>query len=109
MGGDEEGSELTEPLKVGPAVFVKLAGQVIQVCHTIFKDADPLGVKPLRAVEEIHDASADHGIQCHERPLKMAVHLRPPFFLVSCPERQHSIPTHPANLRSLSPVSIHST
>jgi hypothetical protein len=26
MGGDEEGSELSEPLKVGPAVFVKLAG-----------------------------------------------------------------------------------
>jgi hypothetical protein len=105
MGGDEEGSELSEPLKVGPAVFVKLAGQVIQVCHTIFKDTDPLGVKPLRAVEEIHDASADHGIQCHERSLKMAVHLRPPFFLVSCPEKQHSIPIHPANLRSLSPVS----
>ena len=26
MGGDEEGSELSEPLKVGLAVFVKLAG-----------------------------------------------------------------------------------
>lgn len=26
MGADEEGSELSEPLKVGPAVFVKLAG-----------------------------------------------------------------------------------
>ena len=26
MGGDEEGSELSEPLKVEPAVFVKLAG-----------------------------------------------------------------------------------
>ena len=99
MGGDEEGSELSEPLKVGPAVFVKLAGQVIQVCNTIFEDADPLGVKSSRAVEEIHDASADHGIQCHERPLKLAIHLRPPLFLVSRPERQDSVPIHPPNLR----------
>jgi hypothetical protein len=99
MGSDEEGSELSEPLKVGLTVFVKFAGQAIQVCHTIFEDADPLGVKPSRAVEEIHDASADHGIQCHERPLKLAVHLRPPLFLVSRPERQHSVPIHPANLR----------
>ena len=72
MGGDEEGSELSEPLKVGPAVFIKLVGQVIQVRDTIFDDPDPLGIKPLRTVEEIHDASADHGIQCHQRPLVLA-------------------------------------
>jgi hypothetical protein len=55
MDGDEEGAELSEPLKVGLAVFVKLIGQVIQVGDTIFDYPDPLGIKPLRAIEEIHD------------------------------------------------------
>jgi hypothetical protein len=51
MGADEEGSELSEPLKVGPAVFVKLVRQVVQVCDAIFKNPDTLGVEPLRAIE----------------------------------------------------------
>jgi hypothetical protein len=99
MGGDEEGAKLSESLEIGPTIFVKLVGQAIQICHTIFKDPDPLRIQPFRAVEEIHDASADHGIQCHERSLELAFHLRPPLFLVSFPERQHSISIHPADLR----------
>ncbi len=102
MDGDEEGAELSEPLKVGLAVFVKLIGQVIQVRNTIFDYPDPLGIKPLRAIEEIHDASADHGIQRHQRPLVLASYVRPPFLLVGFPERQHSIPIHPANLQRTS-------
>jgi len=35
-GGEEEGSEVPEPLKVGPTVFSKLVGQVIQVGDAIF-------------------------------------------------------------------------
>jgi bifunctional ADP-heptose synthase (sugar kinase/adenylyltransferase) len=31
VGGDEEGAELSEPLKVELAVFVKIVGQAIQV------------------------------------------------------------------------------
>jgi hypothetical protein len=62
MGGDEEGSEVSESLKVGQTVFVKLVDQAIQVCNTIFNDADSLGIKPLRAIEKIHNASANHSI-----------------------------------------------
>jgi hypothetical protein len=99
MGSDEKGSKLPEPLEIGSAILVKLAGQGIQICDTIFKDRDPLGIQPFRAIEEIHDTSTDHGIQCHERSLELAFHLRPPLFLVSFPERQHSISIHPADLR----------
>jgi hypothetical protein len=87
MGGDEEGSKLSESLKIDSAVFVKLVGQGIQVCNTIFDDPDPLGIKPLRAIEEIHDASADHGIQRHQRSLVLVSHLRPPLLLMGFPER----------------------
>jgi hypothetical protein len=65
MGGDEEGSQVPEPLKVWPTAFFKLVGQVIQVGDTIFDDGEPLGIKSLSTIEEIHHASADHGIQCH--------------------------------------------
>lgn len=95
MGGDEEGSEVPEPLKVGPTAFFKLVGQVIQVGDTIFYDPEPLGIKPLRTIEEIHHASADHGIQCHQRPLMLASHLRPALLLVGFPEGQHGISVHP--------------
>jgi hypothetical protein len=99
MGGNEESSKLSEPLKIGSAILVKLVSQVIQIRHTIFKDPDPLGIQSFRAIEEIHNTSADHGIQCHERSLELAFHLRPSLFLVSFPERQHSISIHPADLR----------
>jgi hypothetical protein len=65
MGGDEKGSEVTEPLKVRPAVVFELVGEVIQVGDTIFDDLEALRIQSLRTVEKIHDTSADHGIQCH--------------------------------------------
>jgi hypothetical protein len=99
MAGDEEGSEVSESLKVGQTVFVKLVDQAIQVCNTIFNDADSLGIKPLRAIEEIHNAPANHSIQCHQRSLLLASNLRPPLILVSFPERQHGIPIHTADLQ----------
>jgi hypothetical protein len=95
MGVDEEGSEVPEPLKVGPTAFVKLVGQVIQVGDTIFDDPKPLGVKPLRTIEEIHHASADHRVQCHQRPLMLVSHLRPSLLLVGFPEGKHGISIHP--------------
>jgi len=95
MGGDEEGAQVPEPLKVGPTVFLELVGQVIQVGDTIFDDGEPLGIKPLRTIEEIHHASADHRIQCHQRPLMLVSHLRPALLLVGLPEGQHGIPIHP--------------
>jgi hypothetical protein len=99
MGGDEESPEVSEALKVGQAVFVKLVSQVIQICNTIFDDSDPLGIKPIRAIEKIHDAPADHGIECHQRSLLLASHLRPPLLFVGFPERQYSIPIHIADLQ----------
>jgi hypothetical protein len=98
MGVDQEGSQVPEPLKVGPTAFVKLVGQVIQVGDTIFDDPEPLGIKPLRAIEEIHHASADHRIQCHQRTLMLASHLRPSLLLVGFPEGEHGIPIHAADL-----------
>jgi hypothetical protein len=65
MGGDEKGSEATEPLKVRPTVVIKLFSEVIQVGDTISDDLEALRIKPLRTVEKIHDTSADHGVQCH--------------------------------------------
>jgi hypothetical protein len=65
MGGDEKGSEVTEPLKVRPTVVFELVGEVIQVGDTIFDDLEALRIQSLRTVEKIHDTSADHGIQCH--------------------------------------------
>jgi len=108
VGGDEEGSKLSKPLKIEPAVFVKLVSQVIQVGNTIFDDSDPLGIEPFRAIEEIYDASADHGIQCHQRPLVLASHLRPPFLLVSFPERRHGIPAHNFRSPSIQSGPVHS-
>ena len=99
MGGDEEGSEVSESLKISQAVFVKLIGKGIQVCNTIFDDPDPLGIEPLRTIEKIHDASADHRIQCHQGPLVLASYLRPSLILVGSPERQHGIPIHIADLQ----------
>lgn len=110
MGGDEEGSEVPESLKVGPTVFVELVGQVIQVGDTIFDDPEPLGIKPIRTIEKIHDATADHGIQCHQRALILASHLRPPLLFVGFPEGQYDIPIHSADLQRFSltqPRPIH--
>jgi hypothetical protein len=95
MGGDEEGSEVTKPLKVWPTVVFKLLGEVIQVGDTIFDDPEALRIKSLRTVEEIHDASADHSIECYQRPLMLASHSRPPLLLVGFPEGQHGISIHP--------------
>jgi hypothetical protein len=72
MGIDEKGSEVPESMKVWPTAFFKLVGQVIQIGDTIFDDTETLGIETLRAVEEIDDASADYGIQSHQRPLVLA-------------------------------------
>lgn len=77
---------MPESLEVGLTAFFKLVSQAIQVGDTIFNDPDPLGIKPIGAIEEIHHASTDHRIQCHQWPLKLASHLRPAFFLVDLPE-----------------------
>jgi len=98
MGGDEEGSEVPESLKVRPTAFFKLVGEVIQVGDTIFDDGEPLGIKPIRTIEEIHHASTDHRIQCHQRPLMRVSHLRPAFLLVGFPEGQHGISIHSTDL-----------
>ena len=95
MGGDEEGSEVPEPLKVGPTAFFKLVSQVIQVGDTIFNDPDPLGIKPNGTIEKIHHASADNRIQCHQRSLMLASYLRPLLLLVDFPKGQHGISIHP--------------
>jgi hypothetical protein len=86
LGGDEEGSEVPEPLKVWPTVLFKFVGQVIQVGDTIFEDPDPLGVKSFGTIEEIHHAPADHCIQGHQRSLMPVSHLRPSLLLVGFPE-----------------------
>jgi len=95
LGGDEEGSEVPESLKVWPTAFFKFVGQVIQVGDTIFKDTDPLGVESFGAIEEIHHAPADHCIQGHQRSLMPVSHLRPSLLLVGFPEGQHDISIHP--------------
>lgn len=94
MGGEEDGSEAPEPLKVGPTVFVKLAGQVVQLCDTIFEDPESLGIKSRRTIEEMYHASADHRIQCHQRSFMLASHVGPRFFLVSFPDGQDGILIH---------------
>jgi hypothetical protein len=87
MGGDEKGSKAPEPVKVRPAIFVQFIGQIIEICNAVFDDPDPLGIKSLRAIEEVHDASTDDCIQCHQWPLMLVSHLRPLFSFVGCPER----------------------
>jgi hypothetical protein len=82
LGGDEEGSEVPEPLKVWPTAFFKFVGQIIQIGDTIFEDPDPLGVKAFRAIEEIHHAPADHCIEGHQRSLVQVSYLRPSLLLV---------------------------
>jgi len=98
LGGDEEGSEVPESLKVWPTAFFKFVGQVIQVGDTIFKDTDPLGVESFGAIKEIHHAPADHCIQGHQRSLMPVSHLRPSLLFVGFPEGQHDISIHPEAL-----------
>lgn len=87
MGRNEEGSEAPKPVKVGPTIFIQFVGQVIEICNAIFDDPDSLGIKSLRTIEEVDDASADHCIQCHQWALMLASHLGPPFIFVGFPER----------------------
>jgi hypothetical protein len=87
MGRDEKGSEAPEPVKVGPTIFVQFVGQAIEICNAILDDSDPLGIKSLRTIEEVHNASADYCIQRHQWPLVLVSHLRPPFIFVGFPER----------------------
>jgi hypothetical protein len=94
MIGDEEGSKVPEPLEIGLTTIFKLVSQVIQVGNTILNDRDPLGIKTNWAIEEIYHASADHRIQCHQRPLMLASHMRPALLLVGFPERQYGISIH---------------
>jgi hypothetical protein len=94
LGGDEEGPEVPEPLKVWPTTFFQFVGQIIQVGDTIFEDPDPLGIKPFGTIEEIHDAPADHCIEGHQRSLVPVSHLRPALLLVGFPEGQHDISIH---------------
>jgi len=84
-----------EPLKVWTTAFFKLVVQVIQIGDTIFEDPDPLGIKSLGTIEEIHHASADHCIQGHQRSFVLVSHLRPSFLLVGFPKGQHDISIHP--------------
>ena len=86
---------MPEPLEVGLTAFFKLVSQIIQVGDTIFDDSDPLGIKPLGTIEEIHHASADHRIQCHQWPLMLASYSRPALLFVGFPEGQHGISIHP--------------
>jgi hypothetical protein len=86
MGRDEKGPEAPEPVKIGQTIFVQFVGQAIEICNAIFDDPDPLGIKPLRTIEEVHDASADHCIQCHQWSLMLVSHLRPPLIFVGFPE-----------------------
>jgi len=95
LGGDEKGAEVPEPLKVWPTAFFKFVGQGIEIGDTIFKNPDPLGIKPFGALEEIHDASTDHGIQGHQRSLVPVSHVRPSFLFVGFPEGQYNISIHP--------------
>jgi hypothetical protein len=98
LGGNEEGSEVPEPLKVGATAFFKFVGQVIEVGDTIFQDPDPLSVKSFGSIEEIDYAPADHCIQGHQRSLVPVSHLRPSFLFVGFPEGQHDISIHPETL-----------
>ena len=77
MGAHEDGTEVTESLKIGPAIFVKLVGQAIEIGNTIFENHEALGIKAFRTIEEIHYTSTDHRIQRHQRPLMLALHVRP--------------------------------
>jgi hypothetical protein len=86
MGAHEDGTEVAESLKIGPAVFVKLVGQAIEIGNTIFEDHEALGIKAFRTIEEIHHTSTDHRIQRHQRPLMLAFHVRPLCLLVGFPE-----------------------
>jgi len=95
LGGDEEGSEVPEPLKVWPTAFFKFIGHVIQVGDTIFEDPNPLGIKSFWTIEEIHHAPTDHCIQGHQGSLVPVSHLRPSFLFVGFPEGQHNIAIHP--------------
>jgi len=95
LGGDEEGSEVPEPLEVWPTAFFKFVGQVIEVGDTIFEDPDPLGIKSCRTIEKIQHAPADHSIEGHQRSLVPVSHLRPSLLLVGFPEGQHDISIHP--------------
>ena len=94
LGGDEEGSEVPEPLKVWPTAFFKFVGQIIQIGNTIFEDPDPLGIKSFGTIEEIYDAPADHCIEGHQRSLVPVSHLRPSLLLVGFPEGQDDISIH---------------
>jgi len=93
-GGDEEGSEVPESLKVWPTAFFKFVGHVIQVGDTIFEDSNPPGIKSFGTIEEIHHAPTDHCIQGHQWSLVPVSHMRPSFLLVGFPEGQHNISIH---------------
>ena len=95
LGGDEEGSEVPESLKVWSTAFFKFVGQIIQIGDTIFEDPDPLGIKSFGTIEEVHDAPADHCIEGHQRSLVPVPHLRPLLLLVGFPEGQYDISIHP--------------
>ena len=61
-GAHEDGTEVSKSLKIGPAIFVKLAGQAIEIGNAIFEDHEALGIKAFRAIEEIHHTSTDYRI-----------------------------------------------
>src|ERR1041384_3995087 len=92
--GDQEGSKMPEPLKIGLTTVFKLVSQVIQIGYTILNDRNPLSIKPNGAIEEIYHASADHRIQCHQWPLILASHMRPALLLVGFPKGQYGISIH---------------
>lgn len=77
---------MPEALKIWPTIFFKVVGQVIQVRDTIFDDSESLRIKTVRTVKEIYDASADYGVQCHQRPFILACHSGPPLLLMGFPE-----------------------
>jgi len=93
-GGDEEGSEVPETLKIGPAFFVQFIGQAVQVGDTIFEDIDSLGIEPFRTIKEIYNTSADHRIKGHEWTFILALHVRPSVILMCVPKRPHRILIH---------------
>jgi hypothetical protein len=82
---EEQGTQLTETLKVGTTILLELMFYGLEVAQTVTDDRAALLVESFLAVQEIDDAAADHRVECHQRSLKVGRDARPAVLLMRFP------------------------
>jgi len=88
-------------MKIWTALIFDLYLKRFKVRKAIADNRTTLLIESVLAVEKVHNAAADDGVQSHQGPLMPAREVRPIIALVDFPKLDHRFPIH-ATIRTFS-------